>query len=635
MCGICGLIGIDSYDAIVKMVEVQNHRGPDDNGIENLNKTPPIFFGHNRLSIIDLSSLGHQPMFNANRSLCIVYNGEVYDFESIREELMGLGHSFLSRTDTEVILKAYEQWGMACLEKFNGMFAFAIYDGKKKKIFIARDRLGVKPLYYWESGGQFAFASEIKALLQLEEIRDATSLDMEAFVSYVSLLWCPSISTPFKNIKRLPPASYMDINLETGEFIIKSFWDVSDKQVPRNQANSKEEVLELLSRSVKDMMVADVKVGAFLSGGLDSSAITALMAPHATETIEAFTIAFSRDDQQVEAMMDDFRYAKKMSDKFGFHLNKIEITAQKTIDLLPKIVYHLDEPVGDPAAINTFLMSKLAKDKGVAVLLSGQGSDEIFGGYRKYLACIMLEKYKRLTPSIIQALLNGIISKLPVMAGNKGIRLTRWAKRLLLEKHDDPFKNYFAMCMFLDTLNLSKILKEEIFRHFTDEAHQKFFNGFNGSYLNRMCFTDTKLFLPGLNLNYCDKATMAASIECRVPFCDHDIVEYAFSLPDNLRIKNLSQKYILKKAMENVLPSEVIYRPKMPFSSPIRSWVKNDFKALINDYLSKDRLEKQGLFNYKGVQTLIEEDRQGIKDNAHVIYGLLTMQIWLDVFGVG
>lgn len=634
MCGISGLIGIRDQNTIEKMIKVQIHRGPDDSGIAILSRTPPVYFGHNRLSIIDLSSKGHQPMFNEDKSLCIVYNGEIYNFKEIRNELEQYGYSFFSNTDTEVILKAYDLWGTKCLNKFNGMFAFAIFDKRRKKIYLARDRIGIKPLYYWSNNDKFAFASEIKALLQIREVREKLSLDIEAFVAYISLLWTPYTSTPFTTIKRLPQGSYMELDITTGKYTITRFWqlDIKNEKLSLNETAKK--VLSLLTKSVKRRMLADVKVGAFLSGGLDSSAIVTLMTKNTTKQVEAFTIASSEDDQKIEAMIDDYRYAARLANYLKLNLHKIKISAEETSRLLPKVVYHLDEPIGDPAAINTYLMAKLAKERNVKVLLSGQGSDEIFGGYRKYLACILLEKYKRIVPSYIQFMLNKIVEKLPVMIRNRGIRQIRWLKRLFLDKPNDIFGIYYSLCLFTDFSRLSKILEKDIIKYFTDRIHRFFFDSVKGSFLDRMCYTDTMLFLPGLNLNYCDKATMAASVECRVPFCDHELVEFAFSIPENYKIKNFTQKYILKKALENLLPYDIIFRPKMPFSSPLRSWVKKGLKELINEYLSKKRLKKQGFFNYKGIYELIEEDRKGIRDNAHVIYGLLTMQIWMEIFGI-
>jgi len=634
MCGISGLIGIENYNCIKRMVDVQTHRGPDDSGIEVLSQKPPVYFGHNRLSIIDLSARGHQPMYNEDKTLCIAYNGEVYNFQEIRKELINYGYHLISATDTEVILKAYDRWGADCLKRFNGMFALAIFDKRRRRITLARDRLGIKPLYYWLGKKKLAFASEIKALLQVEEVKKTISLDMEAFVSYVSMLWCPNTKTPFTSIRRLPQGSFMEIDLDTGEHRVETFWKLHVRDRVTSFSRAKEGVLDLLTQSVKRRMIADVKVGGFLSGGLDSSVITTLMAQQTSEPLEAFTIAFSKEDQQTEAMMDDYKYAKKLSDKLGFNLNKITASSTDAAELLPKIIYHLDEPVGDPAAINTYLMAKLAREKGTTILLSGQGSDEIFGGYRRYIACLFLERYKKIVPKYAQVVLNRIISKMPVAIGSKGIRWTRWMKRLLLDKPDDLFGIYYSICNFISIQNLSKILNPEILDHITDRVHRHFFESFESSYLNRMCYTDTMLFLPGLNLNYCDKATMAASIECRVPFVDHELVEYAFSLPDDYKVKRLTQKYVLKKALKGVLPQEIIYRPKMPFSSPIRSWVKKGLKPLIDEYLDESRISKQGLFNANGIKKLIDEDRRGVNDNAHVIYGLLTMQIWLDVFSV-
>jgi asparagine synthase (glutamine-hydrolysing) len=634
MCGISVIIGINSANSIRAMVDIQSHRGPDDSGIVLLSQKPPVYFGHNRLSIIDLTHRGHQPMFSKDKSLCISYNGEIYNFREIRDDLQKLGYVFFSRTDTEVILNAYDCWGLNSFEKFKGMFAFAIYDKKKNRIIVARDHLGVKPLYYWTRNNQFVFASEIKALLQVREIKQSLVLDMEAFTSYVSLLWSPYTKTPFESIKRLPQGTFMEINLYSGEYSIKEYWKVVKINCAHSFNKARQNVLDHLSHSVKQQMIADVKVGAFFSGGLDSSAIAALMSKDTSEQIEAFTIAFSKDDQKLEAMMDDYKYAKEMSDRFGYNLNKIEISSNETAELLPKIVYHLDEPIGDPAAVNTYLMAKLAKKNGVTVLLSGQGSDEIFGGYRRYLASLILRKYKNFLPAYLQIVVNRILSKMPVTVGGKGIRCVRWMKRLLLDKPPDPFGIYYSLSAFIHLTSLSKLLSPDVFNSFSDRIHRQFFESVNGSYIDRMCYTDIMLFLPNLNLNYCDKATMAASIECRVPFCDHELVEYSFSLPANYKIRNFQQKYILKKSLESILPHNIIYRPKMPFSSPLRAWVKKGLHSLIDEYLDPDRIRRQGLFNADGIKELIDQDREGIQDNAHIIYGLLTMQIWLDIFNV-
>ncbi|MFQ6070846.1 MAG: asparagine synthase (glutamine-hydrolyzing) [Candidatus Aminicenantales bacterium] len=632
MCGISGLVGIDSPETAARMVEVQAHRGPDDTGLEKLSQSPPLYFGHNRLSIIDLSHRGHQPMFSEDGSLCVIHNGEVYNFREIRKELESYGYNFFSRTDTEVILKAYERWGIECLEKFNGMFAFAIHDRRTNRLILARDRLGIKPLYYWHEGARLAFASEIKALLQVGEVRKAASLDMESFVSYVSLLWTPYTKTPFTAIHRLPPGTYMEFDLEKGKQEIRQYWKLEVKEENVSLTQAAEKVLELLKTSVRRRMIADVRVGAFLSGGIDSSAIAVLMADSTSEPVEAFTIAFTDEDQKVEAMMDDYRYARMLSERHGFRLHRIEITAQQTAELLPKIIYHLDEPVGDAAAVNTYLMAELARERGVTILLSGQGSDEIFGGYRKFLACTLLEKYKRMAPKLLQQMVESAVNKLPVALNGRGIRHTRWLKKFILDKPDDNFGLYFSLSMSIDTARLRRLLAEDVFRHFTDRIHRQFFESVNSSYMNRMCYADTMLFLPGLNLNYCDKATMAASLECRVPFLDHELVEYAFSLPVKWKLRRFTEKYVLKKAMEGVLPARIINRPKMPFSSPIRSWVKkeNGLMDMIDEYLEPGRLRKQGFFDPEGVRTLIDEDRRGLRDNAHILFELLTMQLWLD-----
>jgi asparagine synthase (glutamine-hydrolysing) len=609
------------------MTDVQSHRGPDDAGMEWF-AARGSGLGHRRLSIIDLSPAGHQPMANDARTRFITYNGEVYNYKEVREELSSRGHTFRSGSDTEVILKAYEEWGAGCLERLNGMFAFAVYDPAADELFAARDRLGIKPFYYRREGDRFVFASEIKALFASGEVEARP--DIEALHTPARFQVSPR--TGFEGVSKLPAGHYLTVR--GGTLAVKPYWQLH----PREDASvsfeeARQSLDALLADAVRLQMIADVPVGAYLSGGLDSSVVAALMKSLTGEPIHSFTIAFSPEDQRFEKMPDDARYARLVADRFGFAHHE-ELIRPDVVDLLPRLTWHLDEPLADPAAINTYLLSKMAREQGIVVMLSGMGGDEVYGGYRKQLACLAADAYQNLVPGVLRRVVERGMEALPVATSRQGLRSLRWAKRFASFASLPRLERYLA-----SDLALASDAYEALMPHgprYTDtlyyRAQSEAFARDGLSYLTKMCLNDSLFFLTDHNLTYSDKAAMAAGVEGRPPLIDHRLVEYMFTLPPNLRIRGRVQKYLLKKVAERYLPREIVYRPKAPFGSPLRAWIRGPLAEMVGDLLSESSLKARGLYSPAAVARLVKADREGQEDNAHVIWTLLTNEVWFRSF---
>jgi asparagine synthase (glutamine-hydrolysing) len=626
MCGITGLINCGDEQALSRMAQIIAYRGPDDYGIKwfGVKKSG---LAHRRLSIIDLSSAGHQPMSNLKGNLWITYNGEIYNYREIRNELSLKGYKFSSHTDTEVILYGYEEWGIDCLKKFNGMFAFAIYDSNTGKVVLVRDRLGIKPLYYFANNTCMIFASEIKAILaagivpaqpDYYSLHTPTRFQIEPY-------------TGFKDISKVPPGHYLVY--EHGKLLIQRYWGLTiQEESPAEQA-AIETLDELLKDSVRLQMIADVPVGVLLSGGLDSSLISALMKGETNKPIHSFTIKFTKEDQKFEKMPDDSYYARLVAKQFGFIHHEFEIKPDIQA-LLSKLVWHLDEPLADPAAINTYLISKAARDMGIPVLLNGVGGDEVFGGYRKQLACLKADLYQSIIPSVAQRMIKNIVQRIPVATSLQGLKTLRWLKRFLSFASLPQAERFLVSDLSLTPEQYSQYFVEQADYYSTHyyQIQQPRLNNTQYSYLTRMCFNDTLVMLPEHNLLYADKASMAASIESRPPLLDHRVVEFMFSLSPDFKIKRNVQKYLLKRLAKKYLLNEIINRPKAPFGSPLRSWIRGPLHSMVTDLLSEESIKNRGLYNHAYVHKLIKNDKDGIEDNAHIIWTLLTNEIWFRTF---
>ena len=627
MCGIAGLVHCGSQETLRRMVDVLRHRGPDDEGVEWFDVTGSGL-GHRRLSIIDLSAAGHQPMSNDAGTLWITYNGEVYNYQEVRETLRAKGYSFRSQSDTEVILKAYEAWGTGCVEYLNGMFAFAIYDVRADELFAARDRLGIKPFYYHCRGEQFVFASEIKALLATSLIQARP--DILALHTPARFQVAPY--TGFEDIFKLPPAHYL--LFRGGKLELQSYWKIEPSEdVGKNGDEAQARLDELLHDAVRLQMIADVPVGVFLSGGLDSSIISALMKQRTGERIHSFTIAFAPEDQRFEKMPDDSLYARQVAAHFGFSHHEAVIKPD-IVDLLPRMTWHLDEPLADPAAVNTYLLSEMAREQGIVVMLNGMGGDEVYAGYRKHLACLRADTYQAILPGGLRRAIAGVLSSLPVATARQGFRYLRWAKRFASFASLPPLERYLASDLALPADRYAELMPNgpQYMETYYYQAQRKAFESQETSYLTRMCLNDTLFFLPDHNLTYSDKAAMAAGVESRPPLIDHRLVEYMFTLPPSLRIRRNTQKFLLKKVAEAYLPKGIVHRPKAPFGSPLRSWIRGPLAEMVGDLLSETAVKARGLYDPSTVRGLIEADLRGQEDNAHVIWTLLTMEVWFRTF---
>ncbi len=629
MCGICGLVGQADNQKLNSMLTTINHRGPDDSGVyvSEMANGQTVGLGHRRLSIIDLSPAGHQPMASSDGQVWIVFNGEIYNFLDLRQELIKCGHKFRSNSDTEVIIAAYQEWGENCVVKFNGMFAFAIWDIKLQKLFIARDRLGIKPLYYAQTPQGFAFASEIKAILTLGISKE---INLSALHQYLTFLWVPDPKTLFQGVYKLPPAHYL--TYQSGELKITEYWDIKfHEDFSKNEQYWADAVLEKLRTAVDLQLISDVPLGAFLSGGIDSSSIVALMSKDTSKPISTYTIGFSSEDLSYDVIPDDVKYAREVGKLFKTTYQE-SIMKPEVFDLLPKLIWHMDEPIADPAIITSYLICRAARET-LTVLLSGMGGDEIFAGYPRHLAVKLADLYNIIPNQLTRPIVNALPASLPGPFNAILRNLHKLAKSAYL-----PFESrYLGYGTYFTDEEKQKLYSKDL-RKATEkfnayEQHHFYFERVKKEHwVNQMLYIDTKLFLPCLNLAYTDKTSMASSLEVRVPFLDHELVELTARIPAQLKLRGFTRKYILKRALKSVLPSSIINRKKAGFSAPLRAWLRRDFAELIAELLSPKRLEERGYFDPVEVKRVIDANNQGREDNSLKILQLLTFELWYQKF---
>jgi asparagine synthase (glutamine-hydrolysing) len=623
MCGIAGAFQQPDGEAAVRtMSERLAHRGPDDEGFYAFaDERVSVHLAHRRLSIIDLAH-GHQPLVKDH--LVLVYNGELYNFRELRAELAAGGASFVTSSDTEVVMEAWRRWGTGCLRKFRGMFAFAIFDRQRGSVYLARDHLGIKPLHYIARKDGVVFASELKALVAAY----GHELDIEPSALIASMLyyWVPDRRCSLHGVEKLQPGTCAEFRPD-GSVHVKTYFDVAEVAAAA-AAGPPLDLREVIESSVAAHLVADVPVSSFLSGGLDSSIVTVL-AKRANPDVDAYTIRFRPEDQRMEAMPDDAYYARKVSRLFHIDLHEIEI-APDVVELLPRLVDILDEPIGDPAAINTLLMCEAARKAGVKVILSGMGADELFGGYRKHVACVMAERYRHL-PSFARRAASGVVRHVPVAVGGRGLRYARWAKRFLSFAElpeEAAFRRSYSL---YDPFELAELLSPELVPDIDDilgEHLEVYSDNSLADHVNRMCLADSRLFLPGLNLTYTDRASMAASTEVRVPFVDPVVFRAAFAVPGNEKVSGRSGKAALKHAARTWLPDEIIDRPKASFSAPLRAWVRRDLRSLVDEALLEGELVRTGFIRREALSAMVIEDRAGRQDRSKQIWQLLTLELW-------
>jgi asparagine synthase (glutamine-hydrolysing) len=624
---VCGIAGCYQQADGRKLADVMTdriaHRGPDAGGVwSHEDERVSLHLGHRRLSIIDLSTAADQPLRKG--SLTLVYNGELYNFKELRAELQAAGAAFVTSSDTEVVLEAWRHWGPAALDRFRGMFAFALADTATGELVLARDPLGIKPLFYLERGDGVVFASELKAILAAlgTELR----IEPGALVASMLYYWVPEQRCAIQGVHKLPAGSWVRIR-PGAKPEVRYYWRVQDVAAAA-AGQPPADLKSVVEESVRAHLVADVPVSSFLSGGLDSSIITVL-AHQDSSSVDAYTITFRPEDQKLEAMPDDAVYARKVAARFGIDLHEIEISPD-VVDLLPRMVDILDEPIGDPAAINTVLMCEAARQRGVKVILSGMGADELFGGYRKHLACLMASRYHRL-PGLVRGPARLAVNSLPVSIGHRGLRYPRWAKRFMTFAELPEEARFRRSYTLYDPESLTALVGPELGGQVTDviDEHAAIYNdNALDDEVNRMCLADARLFMAGLNLTYTDRASMAASVEVRVPFVDKVVTQAAFTIAGQDKIRGKVQKAALKGAAENWLPREIVHRPKASFGAPLRAWVRNDLRDLIGDALVGGELVQSGMLRKQALLRLIADEQAGREDYAKQIWQLLSMELW-------
>jgi asparagine synthase (glutamine-hydrolysing) len=642
MCGIAGMAGIVDEPLLREMLAITRHRGPNDSGVyvaEGATAASRVAIGNNRLSIIDLSPAGHQPMCNEDGTVWVAYNGETYNFAELRQELLDDGHQFKSHTDTEVLVHLYEKCGADMVKRLNGMFAFAIWDTKTQELLIFRDRMGIKPLYYTKVGGRLYFASEIKALLASAEI--AIEIDQNSLCQYLAYLYVPNPDSMFKGILKLPPGHRL--RWRNGEIRVDCYWDLSyGDYFHDSEETLAERFRELLVAATRRQLISDVPVGFFLSGGLDSSALVACAAHAGESSLKCYSIAYKQEYERTEQCTDDARFAQLVANHFGARFHQIVVDPD-VVSLLPKVVWHLDDPVADPAAIATYLISQAAAPE-VTVLVSGQGADEVLGGYRAHRAH-KIAAWLRLMPQNIRevtvpALLKRIsVHKDGLIGISPGLLLAacRYSDKVLRTAGMEPPEQYAAFRSYLLDEDVRRLLSAESNAATTEWSYRNTFLKLFGKvagedYLNQMLYVDAKTFLPDLNLAYSDKLSMACSIEVRVPFLDNEVVEFLQRVPPSLKIHGYTQKYLLRRAMDGVLPKEVLRRRKAAFGLPIRAWLRNELRDMLTDMLSEDRVRRRGLFDATAVTQMIRDNETGERDYTLQLWGLLTLELWHQAF---
>ena len=625
MCGIVGFINANSQPVNSEILEKMNacivHRGPDDDGFyirEN------VGLAMRRLSIIDIAH-GKQPIHNHDKSKWIVFNGEIYNFQELREDLEKRGHKFYTNSDTEAIIHLYDEYGADCVQYLRGMFAFAIWDEREKSLFIARDRIGKKPLLYsHQPNGDLIFGSEFRALLEHPSI--SREVNYEAIHHYLTFIYVPAPLTGFKQIRKLEPAHWL--LWKDGKIETKRYWslDYSEK-IKISEEDAIEETLQILTEATKLRMISEVPLGAFLSGGVDSSTVVALMAQESSKPVKTFSIGFEEQD------FSELKYAKRVAAHVGAEYNEF-IVKPNALEILPTLVEHYGEPYADPSALATYYVSRETR-KYVTVALNGDGGDESFAGYERHFAMQISEKYYQIPKVFRKYLIESIASQIPSSTDFRN-RLTR-AKRFLQAGSLPREKRYTRWMSNFDWQAKEQLYTkrffDEVAKHDSVQFIGKYFNE-NPRYsiLDATLLTDIQTYLPGDLLVKVDIASMAVSLEARSPFLDHKLMEFAASLPDNLKIKRREGKYLLKKIASRLVPKEVIYRQKMGFAVPISHWFRGEMSGFVEEHLLSEKAVERDLFNAKHIRRLIAEHKANKQDNSWKLWNLLILELWFQKF---
>lgn len=620
MCGICGELRLEggppvAAGTIETMASMLAHRGPDDSGCF-LPEHQDVGLGHCRLSVIDLPG-GAQPMANEDGSITVVFNGEIYNFAELRDDLVSRGHTFRTRSDTEVIVHQYEEDGPECVNRFNGMFAFVIWDEREKKLFLARDRLGIKPLYYASAAGRFLFASEIRPIIAA--LPQTPGLDMASMWAYLAVQYAPAPNTLFQGIRELKPGTRLVA--DAAGVKEETYWRPPHEVEPLSGAEAEEAILALLEDSVKKRLIADVPLGAFLSGGIDSTALVALMRRHVGEGLKTFSVDF--DAELGADAVNETRWSRLASKTFATDHHPLTVSAKDAIDCLPLIAERLDDLISDPAVIPTYLVSRFARDR-VTVALSGEGGDELFAGYQRHRLAALV-RYYRLCPGALSKLL--FEAPAARVAGARRVR-----KALAALGAAGPAARHLAWLMVMPGEVVDALIGAGYGgREVVESRFGKFFEGQSGAYdLDRVLRADLSTWLPDDLLTKVDRASMAVGLECRVPFLDHRMVELCLRVPASEKAGLMRSKTVFKRAVGGLVPDEIIARKKAGFTLPLDAWFRKELREMMLDMLGPDRLSKEGIFDPDAVGALVNEHLSGRENQGHGLFSLLLFQLWHD-----
>ena len=626
MCGIAGKVRTNSSAPPVSLATIRRmtdailYRGPDDDGFYS---DPNVGLGQRRLSIIDLST-GKQPIFNEDETICVVFNGEIYNYKDLRKWLEDKGHRFRTNSDTEVIVHMYEEIGDDCVSRFYGMFAFALWDRTKQKLLMARDRVGIKPLYYYVSQNAILFASEVKAILATGEL--TASVDSSAVASFLTYFYCPGESTIFKGVKKLLPGYYMVV--EKGGVSTRQYWDLKFPTQTQRRAESEiiEELDSLLAEVVTGHMISDVPVGVLLSGGVDSTAMLGYATEVSDRPLNTFTIGFDQTD-----VVDERPYARLAAKTFSSNHHELSISGKDFFEFLPKYVWHMEEPVCEPPAVSLYFVSKLAKQH-VTVLLSGEGGDEAFAGYQNYRTNLWIERTK------------SVLGGLAPIAGNVLGSLASPLKLQRIQRYVPTFgsrpEDYYFSRTSSPWEGFNRVAGELFTPDFAAMVRSAdplgtvralFGNIKDGGHLNPFLYVDSKTWLPDDLLIKADKITMANSLELRVPLLDHRVLEFAASLPVEMKVHGLTTKYALKKALEKRVPKPILNRKKTGFATPYGKWLRSDCRDLAWSVLTDPRTSSRGYFQEAAVEKMLRANEDG-QNFSKEIFSLLTLELWHRTF---
>lgn len=636
MCGICGVWeygaseGSIETSLIARMRDEMTHRGPDDSG-ELIFDNNRGGFGFRRLSIIDLSAAGHQPMHGCDENTWLVFNGEIYNHAELRTGLEARGHRYASRTDSETILHLYEEHGVDFIHEIEGDYAIALWDATQQQLVLVRDRIGVKPLYFYHRDGRFIFASEIKAILQHPAV--TADIDEQSLYHYLTFLTTPAPTTLFRDIQKLPAGHVLTLKRD-GTLNIRQYWDALPPAEPiiRDESEHRAEILRLLRESIRKRMMSDVPFGVFLSGGVDSSANVALMSELMSRPVETFTVGFTDAEY-----LNELQSARRIANEFSTNHHEVIISEKEMQDFLPRLVFHQDEPIADPVCVPLYYVSQLARDSGTIVVQVGEGSDEIFSGYDNYVKHLRIYesfwRHAEVLPRSLRRALSSLSRPALEATGRKraAIELIRrlgadeplfWGGVVV---YDETFKPRVLSQSLRQRMNgFSSLQVVEPYLKLIEQERPQ------SDFLARMTYLELKLRLPELLLMRVDKITMATSVEARVPFLDHHLVEYALGVPRSLKVEGTTGKHILKRALENILPHDLLYEPKRGFGAPVREWFREGLGGWFDEHLLNSTMRKRDLLDYSFVARMLEEHRSRKRDWGFHLWALLNLSLWYE-----